>query len=85
MDVFSQRLEQEYDANVIITSPNVPYKIKWLFYNVEIALEIFRLAYVCKNKPYIYMYILTVKINGEKNIKKYGKGDLEILNPCHVS
>ncbi|KAK2165573.1 hypothetical protein LSH36_48g03046 [Paralvinella palmiformis] len=28
MDVFSQRLEQEYDASVIITSPNVPYKVK---------------------------------------------------------
>lgn len=26
MDVFKQRLEQEYDASVIITSPNVPYK-----------------------------------------------------------
>ena len=26
MDVFTQRLEQEYDASVIITSPNVPYK-----------------------------------------------------------
>lgn len=28
MDVFSQRLEQEYDASVIITTPNVPYKVK---------------------------------------------------------
>ncbi|KAF9014048.1 translation factor GUF1, mitochondrial [Cyathus striatus] len=27
MDVFRQRLEDEYDANVIITSPTVPYKI----------------------------------------------------------
>ena len=26
MEVFSQRLEQEYDANVLITTPNVPYK-----------------------------------------------------------
>ncbi len=26
MDVFTQRLEQEFDAAVIITSPNVPYK-----------------------------------------------------------
>lgn len=26
LDVFCQRLEQEYNANVIITSPNVPYK-----------------------------------------------------------
>ena len=28
MEVFSQRLEQEYDANVLITTPNVPYKGK---------------------------------------------------------
>jgi len=27
MDVFRQRLEDEYDANVIITAPSVPYKI----------------------------------------------------------
>ncbi|CAG8438841.1 6429_t:CDS:10 [Acaulospora colombiana] len=27
MDVFRQRLEEEYDANVIITQPTVPYKI----------------------------------------------------------
>ena len=26
MDVFRMRLEQEHDASVIITSPNVPYK-----------------------------------------------------------
>lgn len=26
MDVFCQRLEQEHDANVIITTPSVPYK-----------------------------------------------------------
>ena len=30
MDVFSQRLEQEYDANLIVTSPNVPYKSKFV-------------------------------------------------------
>ncbi|CAD5114664.1 DgyrCDS3713 [Dimorphilus gyrociliatus] len=28
MDVFCQRLEQEFDTNVIITSPNVPFKVK---------------------------------------------------------
>ncbi|KAF9166252.1 Translation factor guf1 mitochondrial [Actinomortierella ambigua] len=27
MDVFRQRLEQEYDANIIITAPTVPYRI----------------------------------------------------------
>ena len=27
MDVFQQRLEQEYDTNVIVTAPNVPYKV----------------------------------------------------------
>ena len=26
MDVFRQRLEDEYDSNVIITAPTVPYK-----------------------------------------------------------
>lgn len=26
MEVFRQRLEDEYDANVIITAPTVPYK-----------------------------------------------------------
>ncbi|KAJ8298220.1 hypothetical protein KUTeg_024751 [Tegillarca granosa] len=28
MDVFNQRLEQEFDASVIVTTPNVPYKVK---------------------------------------------------------
>ncbi|KAF9580012.1 Translation factor guf1 mitochondrial [Lunasporangiospora selenospora] len=27
MDVFRQRLEQEYDANIIITAPTVPYRV----------------------------------------------------------
>ena len=26
MDVFMQRLEQEHNASVIVTAPNVPYK-----------------------------------------------------------
>ncbi|KIP06030.1 hypothetical protein PHLGIDRAFT_128505 [Phlebiopsis gigantea 11061_1 CR5-6] len=29
MDVFRQRLEDEYNANVIVTAPTVPYKIVW--------------------------------------------------------
>ena len=28
MDVFRQRLEQEFDASVVVTAPNVLYKIK---------------------------------------------------------
>ncbi|KAL3316553.1 hypothetical protein Ciccas_004790, partial [Cichlidogyrus casuarinus] len=28
MDVFRQRLEQEYDADVILTTPSVPYKVR---------------------------------------------------------
>ena len=28
MDVFVTRLEQEYNKSVIVTSPNVPYKVK---------------------------------------------------------
>ncbi|KZT71393.1 GTP-binding protein lepa [Daedalea quercina L-15889] len=30
MDVFRQRLEDEYDANVIITAPTVPYKVIYM-------------------------------------------------------
>ena len=30
MDVFNQRLEQEFDASVIPTAPNVPFKGKLL-------------------------------------------------------
>ncbi|KAJ2786242.1 Translation factor guf1 mitochondrial [Coemansia javaensis] len=29
MDVFRQRLEEEYDANVLVTAPTVPYQIKY--------------------------------------------------------
>ncbi|KAJ2795181.1 Translation factor guf1 mitochondrial [Coemansia guatemalensis] len=29
MDVFRQRLEEEYNANVLITAPTVPYQIKY--------------------------------------------------------
>ncbi|KAK3100187.1 hypothetical protein FSP39_015946 [Pinctada imbricata] len=28
MDVFQQRLEQEFNASVIVTAPNIPYKVK---------------------------------------------------------
>ena len=28
MEVFTQRLEDEYDASVIVTPPSVPYKLK---------------------------------------------------------
>ena len=28
MDVFNQRLEQEFNANVIVTVPSVPYKAR---------------------------------------------------------
>ncbi|KAI8363397.1 GTP-binding protein lepa [Mortierella sp. GBAus27b] len=29
MDVFRQRLEQEYDANIIITAPTVPFRVEY--------------------------------------------------------
>ncbi|KAJ2509027.1 Translation factor guf1 mitochondrial [Coemansia sp. RSA 2052] len=29
MDVFRQRLEEEYDTNILVTSPTVPYQIKY--------------------------------------------------------
>ncbi|KAK7054639.1 Translation factor guf1 mitochondrial [Paramarasmius palmivorus] len=34
MDVFRQRLEDEYDANIIITAPTVPYKSETNLYTV---------------------------------------------------
>ncbi|KAF8809083.1 translation factor GUF1, mitochondrial [Phlegmacium glaucopus] len=37
MDVFRQRLEDEYDANVIITAPTVPYKI--IYQNKEVTIS----------------------------------------------
>ena len=39
MDVFRQRLEDEYDANVIITAPTVPYK---------------SIIFSCWSQPYTY-------------------------------
>lgn len=35
MDVFRQRLEDEYDANIIITAPTVPYKGLLIFFIVQ--------------------------------------------------
>jgi len=37
MDVFRQRLEDEYDANIIITAPTVPYKIVYQHKEVMIS------------------------------------------------
>ncbi|KAF9052993.1 translation factor GUF1, mitochondrial [Panaeolus papilionaceus] len=37
MDVFRQRLEDEYDANVIITAPTVPYKLVYETHEVLIS------------------------------------------------
>jgi translation factor GUF1, mitochondrial len=34
MDVFRQRLEDEYDANVIITAPTVPYRGMFLSFSL---------------------------------------------------
>ena len=31
LDVFRQRLEDEYEAKVIITAPTVPYKGKYIY------------------------------------------------------
>lgn len=38
MDVFKQRLEQEYDASIIITAPNVPYKAILKKNDVEVEI-----------------------------------------------
>lgn len=40
MDVFRQRLEDEYDANVIITAPSVPYKSEFFPFGVTEFLMI---------------------------------------------
>ncbi|KAF5330933.1 hypothetical protein D9619_005388 [Psilocybe cf. subviscida] len=37
MDVFRQRLEDEYDANVIITAPTVPYKL--IYHDREVIVS----------------------------------------------
>ncbi|KAF8891221.1 translation factor GUF1, mitochondrial [Infundibulicybe gibba] len=37
MDVFRQRLEDEYDANIIITAPTVPYKI--IYHDREVLIS----------------------------------------------
>ncbi|TFK42353.1 P-loop containing nucleoside triphosphate hydrolase protein [Crucibulum laeve] len=37
MDVFRQRLEDEYDANIIITAPTVPYKV--IYHNREVFVS----------------------------------------------
>ena len=39
MDVFKQRLEQEYGLSVIITAPSVLYKIKLAYTNEMISIE----------------------------------------------
>ncbi|CAK5277610.1 unnamed protein product [Mycena citricolor] len=37
MDVFRQRLEDEYDANIIVTAPTVPYKVVYRDHEVFIS------------------------------------------------
>ncbi|KIK08778.1 hypothetical protein K443DRAFT_84197 [Laccaria amethystina LaAM-08-1] len=37
MDVFRQRLEDEYDANIIITAPTVPYKV--VYHDREVIIS----------------------------------------------
>lgn len=34
---------------------------------------------------YVLILSYAVKISGAKNIKFYGREEMEILNPCHVS
>ena len=39
MDVFRQRLEQEFDASVVVTAPNVLYKVKRSF-SIEFVKDV---------------------------------------------
>jgi translation elongation factor EF-4 len=41
MDVFITRLDQEFNASVIVTAPNVPYKGKYLQYVGKNLLSFF--------------------------------------------
>uniref|UniRef100_A0A0R3SPD1 Translation factor GUF1 homolog, mitochondrial n=1 Tax=Hymenolepis diminuta TaxID=6216 RepID=A0A0R3SPD1_HYMDI len=59
MDVFRQRLEDEYGATVILTAPSVSYRC-----NLLLASSLYRVYFV-------FLCIL-VKIRGKKNIQRYG-------------
>jgi translation elongation factor EF-4 len=37
MDVFRQRLEDEHDANIVITAPTVPYKVVYRYRTVIVS------------------------------------------------
>jgi elongation factor 4 len=66
MEVFCQRLDDEFDAQVMITAPSVPYKsIQYISYR----RSLFKL-----------IFTFLVKIKGEKNIKLYGSEELIVTN-----
>ena len=70
MEVFNQRLEQEYGAEVIVTVPSVPYKRNYA--KEKTSLKII-------NEIYFWQ---SVRIHGEKNIKIYGGKDIIVNNPA---
>lgn len=74
MDVFKQRLEQEYDANVIVTSPNVPFKGFNQSQMIKTITEATIVTVIC---------FVAVRVFGEKNIRTYGE-ELEVYNPSQV-
>jgi translation factor GUF1, mitochondrial len=45
MDVFRQRLEDEYEANIIVTAPTVPYKGLSSDHRVHVGADTFPVVY----------------------------------------
>lgn len=75
MEVFNQRLEQEYGAEVIVTVPSVPYK--------SINLIFFSPAFLFVTIDDVFLLLVfLVGILGEKNIKKYGAKEIILNNPA---
>ena len=72
MEVFNQRLEQEFGAEVIVTVPTVPYKSECHYWSIA-----------CPLRPdFSLMDSSAVRIMGEKNIKKYGSNVITITTPA---
>ena len=75
MDVFRQRLEDEYDANVIITAPTVPYKGAYL-------RALFALSYSRLMPAYAVVYR---EKNGEKEVTISNPTDFPDVTDVNIS
>ncbi len=74
MDVFRQRLEDEHEANLILTAPSVSYRGK---------SETYHLVFL--HKLIFHVLFLLVKITGKKNIQQYGGEWVTVHNAVIVS